>query len=717
MSTISYWLWHLFPGNPIMLRVLYGGSSRLRHFWVRIGYLGALIGLVLIGLMSGGGLGGSASMTELAISGATVFMWVAYGQVALICLLAPLFMAGAINEEQSGETFDILLTTPLSNLQIVMGSLLGRLFFVLTLLASGLPLFAVLQIFGGVPISAVFTAFAVAALAAITVGSVAITLAVLRKGGRKAVYVFMIVIAGYLITSYAADRMIRLMRNVGGTTMVQSPGDSANINVVQTNQGQTTWITPLHPLLVLEASINTTSYRPPDPDDLRDRNALVRFYLSNPLGAFAAMTMLISTSLILWSALRVRAVGSGEGKFAYWLRKKLKLPAVGAERRRPPRQVWNNPIAWREANARGRGIGPILARWFFAAIAVGIGVALLLAYHFGALPDIRPEQNALPDEAWVFTAGLLTLLLIELAVIVMVAIYMSAGAVSKEREDGTLDLMLTTPITPRYFIWGKLRGLVSFLGTLLAVPILTLAIIAGYTLVGQWVGSSKAYRPGPFVVNQIDVEQGTLKIGSRDSEWRFRQGDQIVLSQSGANNGVYSVATARSSGSNSWTLTINGKLKDAAMAGRVGHINESQPLLLPEAPILLLLLLVPFVAMCTTVGVNWSVKSKGVLGAVLPSIMILGVLAIIMGFCGLNAVRHISVVGPFVNAFSPTTSLVTIINPDEMRDFLRQPGASRIALFVSSGFAAGGYALIVYLLITGMVRGFDQTVRKLSGTA
>ena len=132
----------------------------MRHYWVRFGYLGLLILLVLLGLMSGAGLSGQqVSMTELAKSGARVFQYVAYGQVALICLIAPLFMAGAIDEEHSGETFDILLTTPLTNLQVVMGSLIGRLFFVLSLLASGLPLFAIVLIFGGVPMKSVFVRY------------------------------------------------------------------------------------------------------------------------------------------------------------------------------------------------------------------------------------------------------------------------------------------------------------------------------------------------------------------------------------------------------------------------------------------------------------------------------------------------------------------------------------------------------------------------------
>src|SRR5947207_647895 len=192
MTALYQWFWTLLPANPIAVRIVQGGSRRMRDLWVRMGYLGVLTALVVLTLLSGGGVSGSMSLGDLAKSGAFLFTVIAYGQVILVCLLAPLFMAGAIAQEQAGQTFDILLTTPLSSLQIVLGNLIGRLFFVLALLTSGLPLFAVVLIFGGVPVGSVFAAFALAALVALVVGSVAVTLAVLRKGGRKAVYVFVV---------------------------------------------------------------------------------------------------------------------------------------------------------------------------------------------------------------------------------------------------------------------------------------------------------------------------------------------------------------------------------------------------------------------------------------------------------------------------------------------------------------------------------------------
>ena len=108
MNLLGRYLWYLVPANPIVVRIVQGGSRRTRDLWVRMGYLGGLIALVLGGLLSSEAMGKDATITDLAKSGTKVFAIVAYGQVILVCLIAPLFMAGAINQERQGETFDIL---------------------------------------------------------------------------------------------------------------------------------------------------------------------------------------------------------------------------------------------------------------------------------------------------------------------------------------------------------------------------------------------------------------------------------------------------------------------------------------------------------------------------------------------------------------------------------------------------------------------------------
>lgn len=630
MQALYFWFWRMLPANPLVVRIVQGGSRRMRHLWIRMGYLGALIGLVLVGLASGGGFGEDVMLSELAQAGSKVFFFVSYGQVILVCLLAPLFMAGAIGQERAGETFDILLTTPLSNFQIVLGSLVGRLFFVLALLLSGLPLFAVLLIFGGVPISSVFVAFAVAGFTTLLVGSVAVAMSVVRAGGRKAVFTFVILIAAYLVCAYVLD--LALFRRV--TAVPNS----------------TTWLTPLHPLLVLESWVRRANYRPPDPEQLAGHAAVLRFYLGRPFAAFAMMSLLASGLLIVGSALAVRHIGQGEGLWSS-LERRLRLRLSGAaalERRRPAREVWQNPIAWREANTRGNRVGAIFARLGFTAVAVLLGGLLLLLYHQDGLPRIPGTTGRPLPSHEVFRTVLLTLLVLEVAVVTLVAIFMSAGCVSREREDGTLDLILATPVTPKQYIWGKLRGLVSFLGMLIAAPVLTLLMVSVYTLIGgmlQWPQARATYN---------------VMVGGRPGTGNFE-------------------------------------------------------LMIVEAPLLLAVMLVPFVALCGAAGMSWSLKARTVLGAVVPTVAIVGVLALVLGLCGWQA-KGIPVVGPLINAFSPATNVALLLNPWKHIDgFAEGWGFGRFWMVSAALYAAAGYSLVVYALIMGMVKGFDQTVRRLSG--
>ena len=84
-----------------------------------------------------------------------------YAKVRGDALLAPIFTAGAITQEKDSQTYDILLATPLTNGQIVLGSLLSRLFFIVALLVSGIPIFSITQIFGGVAIKSIALSFGI----------------------------------------------------------------------------------------------------------------------------------------------------------------------------------------------------------------------------------------------------------------------------------------------------------------------------------------------------------------------------------------------------------------------------------------------------------------------------------------------------------------------------------------------------------------------------
>ena len=84
--------------------------------------------------------------------------------------------------------------------------------------------------------------------------------------------------------------------------------------------------------------------------------------------------------------------------------------------------------------------------------------------------------------------------------------------------------------------------------------------------------------------------------------------------------------------------------------------------------------------------------------------------------CGLTPVGGAPLVGPGINAFSPATNAVLLVNPwAAVAGFGGASEFGRITLGIAAAVAAGVYWFIVYGLIVGMTKNFDQTVRKLSG--
>lgn len=441
MPAILRWFLRLGPTNPICVRLVQGGSRRMRHFYIRAGYLGVLIVVLLWTLLLGPG-GGQLSYTELANAGASSFELIAYLQIGLICVLAPVFMAGAIAQEANPRTWDILLTTPLSAGQIVLGNLFGRLFFVLALLFSSLPLFAITQYFGGVPASSIFASYAIAAGAALLVGAIAITLSVSRLAGRRAVFAFYVSAISYLAVTGAIDIWLR------------------------TGSGGVTLLTPLNPFLALQALLEPSSYPRPDAATLGAMPWLPRLWYGSPVISWGIVSGGASLVMMTISTVMVRRVGAAGGTL--WRRGGI--VSESGERLRASRSVWQNPVAWREAAARASTLPKVVARWSFIGAGFLWGIVMIVMFHSGAW------------SAADFRFALLATVWAEIAVISLIAINMSSTAVSREREDGTLDLLLITPLTPGQYLGGKLRGLVSFLTPMLTVPLGTILFAAVYVL-------------------------------------------------------------------------------------------------------------------------------------------------------------------------------------------------------------------------------------------
>ncbi|MFZ4573692.1 MAG: ABC transporter permease subunit [Phycisphaerales bacterium] len=478
MPLLLRWFFRLSVTNPIAVRLVQNGSRRPRHLYIRAAYLAVLIIVLLWMLILKTNPGGGLDYRGLASAASLSFTSIAYLQVGLICILAPVFMGGAIAQEANPRTWEVLLTTPLTPGEIVLGNLFGRLFFVIALLFASLPLFALTQYFGGVPGSAIFASYAVAGCAALLVGAIAISLSVSRLVGKRAFFVFYVCVVSYLAVTIAVD----------GWLVNSGRGAGASGEGV-------TWMTALNPFLALRALLNPSTYaRAAEGSQV----GLARWFLESPVKTWCLGSAALSLLFISASTLTVRAGGLqtlGSDSAVPWYRKLFGFGAIGAEHR-PPRAVWTNPIAWREAAARNATLGKTVLRWLFIVSGVAAGGAIVFFFANGTL-DRTEYRFILSATVWT-----------ELAVLTLVAINMSATSISREREDGTLDLLLTTPITASAYLAGKLRGLIAYLFPLLCVPMATLLFAGLFTIFGDVKVTQVAF--GTAQMGPVVLPEGAL---------------------------------------------------------------------------------------------------------------------------------------------------------------------------------------------------------------
>jgi ABC-2 type transport system permease protein len=90
--------------------------------------------------------------------GVVLFLTLAYAQLALLLLMAPIFSAGCITIEKEQRTLPALLTSLLTPWQIWWGKFSSSLLFVLLLLVTSLPVLSMAFAFGGVGPWEVFSA-------------------------------------------------------------------------------------------------------------------------------------------------------------------------------------------------------------------------------------------------------------------------------------------------------------------------------------------------------------------------------------------------------------------------------------------------------------------------------------------------------------------------------------------------------------------------------
>lgn len=139
--------------------------------------------------------------------GQSVFTTILITQTILTLLLAPALTSGSISMEREKQTLELLISTPVSTLGLVVGKLVSSLAFVFLLVLASMPLMSIVFVFGGIAPDDVIRAYIVLFATTFGIGSIGLFMSALLKRTQVAtalayVIVFLVTVVGAILHAW-----------------------------------------------------------------------------------------------------------------------------------------------------------------------------------------------------------------------------------------------------------------------------------------------------------------------------------------------------------------------------------------------------------------------------------------------------------------------------------------------------------------------------------
>jgi ABC-type transport system involved in multi-copper enzyme maturation permease subunit len=440
-------LWNLKlrlgPG-PVFAYEWLTTARRWQVYATRALFVGAiLVGMMVVWQSSNriANPGQTVSIQALARYGETLYETIVSIELTLVLLAAPAATAGAICLDKARGTLDHMLATDLSNGEIVLGKLGVRLVPVLGLIACVLPLTALASLLGGVDPLALFGSFLTAIGCALVGCSLALTLSV---WGRKTHEVLMIT---YLILILWVISPMLIM--IAAFSFRSPPLPKFALIVWD-------WIECSNPYYLAFAP-----YTDPGKVGLATYPGFLMVCLF-----FSALLVGLATIQIRGVALKQTgqpAAKARRGRLALHFPRLSWLPAL------PGPSLDGNPVLWRECH-RLRPSRFLRVVWFLYS-ALGI-LWIVLSLKIATTTRGNDEMVGVMNMFQV-SVGLLLLSV------------SAATSLAEERVRGSLDLLLSTPLSTSSILVGKWWGSFRQAAHVLVWPAVLASILVAKS--GRWI--------------------------------------------------------------------------------------------------------------------------------------------------------------------------------------------------------------------------------------
>ncbi len=419
--------------GPILGREWLVSPRRVRFYAQRVIFVAALFSLVCTMWLLLAGMQQMRNVGDLSRFGSLVFQLVVPMELVVVMFLAAVATAASVSQEKDRRTLILLLLTRLSSSQIVMGKHLAAMLGIANIVFASLPLLLLISLMGGVSIGQVFSALCIILVTAIVCASLGTVVGFWREKTFQSLAVTLLTITAWCVAGEAI---------ANGVWSAVSPSWSemfspfrAIFNVCQPLASQQWGNVP---------------------------GGVTTAYSSFGLVASLVLCMIAIMRLRVWNPSRQVREQIPESDDS--------TSSENAEHNRSwkvraPRQMWNNPILWREMRTWAYGKKLLFIRLSYCLLFLVAVASLYWSVASGAaLQRSRLTQELIP----VATKILAPFFVVSLVMLNALAV----NSITNERDGQALDLLLVTQISPASFLLGKLLGVLYVAKEMVLLPII-----------------------------------------------------------------------------------------------------------------------------------------------------------------------------------------------------------------------------------------------------
>jgi ABC-type transport system involved in multi-copper enzyme maturation permease subunit len=413
--------------GPIFDKELRVSSRRRRNYVLRFAYLALLTAFLALVWIEAMGQSGSAvyRISRMAEAGKFIIVSMVWFQFCATQFLAVILLSNSISDEIYHRTLGLLMTTPISSFQIVIGKLFSKLLQLILLMAISLPLLAIVRVMGGVPWNYVISSLCINLTTIIFVGSLSLFFSIFSRRTYVVIIVTILTIVFFFALLPLLTAWIWHAMDLDGfipektlLTVTVSPNfyctmffNSMKMVEPRAAAGMPAYLWPLNCVIML---------------------------------ALSALLLFISVIIVRKVALR-QATGQLDTSAG---KRRSRRDANGAGDSRQIftgtiRRIVGPPIIWKELRS------PMFRHHKFRTfIFVFIALILLSATYF-----LCAAENALDDDEVHATYAIIFLVIGMLFTIVL-----PATSITTEIESRSWPILLVTPLDDKDILLGKFIG-------------------------------------------------------------------------------------------------------------------------------------------------------------------------------------------------------------------------------------------------------------------